>query len=353
MKILYYISGHGYGHMSRSYEIIRNLVESPVIEKITISSKRVNFVSNPSPKIDLREIGIDVGIIQNSSISMDIMETKNHLEEFEKQKDALIRSEAKFLREGDYDLVISDSSSLAFVIAIEAEIPSLFVGNFTWDFIYRNLEKHHPYFGVIADLIQVEYSFANAALILPFACHMDHFLESKKIGLVGRRPELEKKSARNHFGFEDGLQYFLFSFGAYGIDSSTWNWSNIPSNWRIVCSDLPGIHSDQIIDIKNAYYPNLVTACDYVVTKPGYGIISECVYANTPIIYTDRGEFAEYNCLVDSLKTEHPSSFISQEKLRQFDFGESIETIKNWKQNASLNFDGERDVLEFILNRFS
>ena len=40
-------------------------------------------------------------------------------------------------------------------------------------------------------------------------------------------------------------------------------------------------------------------AADVVVTKPGYGIIAECLANDTAIVYTSRGEFAEYDVLVD------------------------------------------------------
>ncbi len=35
-----------------------------------------------------------------------------------------------------------------------------------------------------------------------------------------------------------------------------------------------------------------------VITKPGYGIISECIANGTAMVYTSRGRFAEYHVLV-------------------------------------------------------
>ncbi|MCK7523822.1 MAG: hypothetical protein MZV64_42470 [Ignavibacteriales bacterium] len=48
-------------------------------------------------------------------------------------------------------------------------------------------------------------------------------------------------------------------------------------------------------------YEDLVRAADVVVTKPGYGIIAECIANDTAILYTDRGRFAEYDVLVDAM----------------------------------------------------
>ena len=48
-------------------------------------------------------------------------------------------------------------------------------------------------------------------------------------------------------------------------------------------------------------YEDLVRAADVVVTKPGYGIIAECIANDSAILYTDRGRFAEYDVLVEAM----------------------------------------------------
>jgi L-arabinokinase len=61
-------------------------------------------------------------------------------------------------------------------------------------------------------------------------------------------------------------------------------------------------------------YEDLVAAVDVVMTKPGYGIISECVANSAAILYTSRGRFAG-----ESLVREMPRylrcGFIDQQDL--------------------------------------
>jgi hypothetical protein len=52
-----------------------------------------------------------------------------------------------------------------------------------------------------------------------------------------------------------------------------------------------------------------------VVTKPGYGIIAECIATGTAMLYTSRGEFREYDLLVSQLPGYVRSRFISQDDL--------------------------------------
>ena len=42
-------------------------------------------------------------------------------------------------------------------------------------------------------------------------------------------------------------------------------------------------------------------AVDVVVTKPGYGIIADCVANGTAMLYTSRGRFVEYDVMVEQM----------------------------------------------------
>jgi L-arabinokinase len=44
-----------------------------------------------------------------------------------------------------------------------------------------------------------------------------------------------------------------------------------------------------------------VGAADVVVSKPGYGIVSDAIAAGIPLVYTERGDFPEYQVLVREL----------------------------------------------------
>jgi hypothetical protein len=45
-------------------------------------------------------------------------------------------------------------------------------------------------------------------------------------------------------------------------------------------------------------YEDLVGAVDVVITKPGYGILAECISTGAAMLYTSRGVFREYDPMV-------------------------------------------------------
>jgi UDP-N-acetylglucosamine:LPS N-acetylglucosamine transferase len=59
-----------------------------------------------------------------------------------------------------------------------------------------------------------------------------------------------------------------------------------------------------------------VAAADVVVSKPGYGIVSECLANGTALLYTSRGRFVEYDVFVEQMPRILRCRYLSQEDLR-------------------------------------
>ena len=62
-------------------------------------------------------------------------------------------------------------------------------------------------------------------------------------------------------------------------------------------------------------YEDLVRAVDVVLSKPGYGIISECLANETALLYTSRGDFIEYGVLVEAMPRFLRAAYISHDDL--------------------------------------
>ena len=62
-------------------------------------------------------------------------------------------------------------------------------------------------------------------------------------------------------------------------------------------------------------YEDLVRAVDVVLTKPGYGTLSECIANDTAVVYTSRGRFAEYDVLVGEMPKYLRCAYLDNESL--------------------------------------
>ena len=62
-------------------------------------------------------------------------------------------------------------------------------------------------------------------------------------------------------------------------------------------------------------YEDLVGASEAVVTKPGYGIISECIANDSAVLYTPRGHFPSTTCSLRRCRSTCATAFISHDDL--------------------------------------
>ena len=119
-------------------------------------------------------------------------------------------------------------------------------------------------------------------------------------------------------------------------------------------SGLEGIRNFNRAEVQRAglSYADLVRASDVVVTKPGYGILSECIANRTRMVYTSRGDFREYDVLVRGVKRYLPSAFIPQEKLKAGDLEGTLEEVLAMPDNfPALPLDGAKKAAEIISER--
>jgi predicted glycosyltransferase len=63
-------------------------------------------------------------------------------------------------------------------------------------------------------------------------------------------------------------------------------------------------------------YEDLVAAADVVVSKPGYGIVSECVANRTALLFTSRGKFAEQDVFLREMPRVLRCAHIAPEDLK-------------------------------------
>ena len=232
-----------------------------------------------------------------------------------------VADEAAGLRDEHIQLVVSDIPPLAFDAAAAVGVPAVAIANFTWDWIYET----HPGFAErashVIDRIRRAYGHAALALELPFGAGFDVFPRVERVPMVARRPTHTRAATRAHFGLPASGRVALLSFGGYGMPTLDLAAMDCAA-WTIVTTDRTRTAAalNTIVLAEDAFrndvrYEDLVAAVDVVITKPGYGIIAECISAGTPMLYTSRGSFREYDLLVSEMPRYLRCRFISQDDL--------------------------------------
>ncbi|MCZ6595473.1 MAG: hypothetical protein O6943_11255, partial [Bacteroidetes bacterium] len=125
-----------------------------------------------------------------------------------------------------------------------------------------------------------------------------------------------------------------FKFITLGLSKTYKNCINIPANF--------------------IRFPNLLNACDAAISKPGYGLVAEIIANQTPLLYTSRLDFAEYEFLVQGLKEYAVVKELPRGDFFAGSWPEHLEALlqlpANWKQ---IELNGAEKAADEVLKSIS
>jgi hypothetical protein len=336
LSVFFYISGHGFGHAIRQIEII-NILSALVPEAdivIRTTAPRWLFERTARARYTFIDGDVDTGVIQRDSLTLDEEETIRRAAAFYEDIDHLARREAELLRHHRAELVLADAPPLACAAARRVNVPSIVCANFTWDWIYAAYEEWLPSAPHLIDSIRSAYSNATAGWRLPMHGGFDSVPDVVDLPFVARqaRSDSTREDLRRKLGLPPEKRLALVSFGGYGLEGLPLDRLDCSPAWDIVVTGVTKLQSGLVIDEAAIYaaglaYQDVVRAVDVVVTKPGYGIISDCVANETAMLYTARGRFAEYGVLVREMPRFLRCRFIDGVDLRAGRWREALDAL--------------------------
>lgn len=346
-KIRYYISGHGLGHASRSCQIINTLRRrhAEVAVEVVSDAHPWFFEGFLDGSVPVRARRLDIGVVQRDSLHMDEGATLLAYRQLLTGREALLAEEAASLRAAGVTLVVADIAPLAFAAAAAVGITGVGVANFTWDWIYEDLLSRHGGFEDVLASVRADYGQAAGFLRLPFAGVFPAALPVEDLPLVARRAQRCAEEVRRYLGVAPEQRLALISFGGFGLADFDVSALARLRDWVFVSETAPAVSVDNLIRLVPGAlaYPSLVGAADVVVTKPGYGIVSEAIANDTAVLYASRGEFREQALLVEGLRRYARSRFIDNAKLLSGDWGDDLEALLREPAPAQeLPCDGDR-----------
>jgi hypothetical protein len=376
-SLVFYISGHGFGHASRQIEIINSLSAGPPAlgaEALAKASPRLATFTRPgrrspgeggSRSVPVARPGIlirtsaprwlfdrtlripfrwferecDTGVVQIDSLHLDEAETVRRAGAFYATFPDRVAHEAAFLTEQQVQLVVADAPPLACAAAARAGIPAIVISNFTWDWIYSGYaDRFATEAPSVLPVIREAYRLTAEAWRLPMPGGFEGIERVDDIPFVARhaRADLPREDVLAALDVPVDRPVALSSFSQYGVNGFDVSLLDCLDDWTVVItgSDRPSSLPEGVAFVQESHiydnglrYEDLVAACDIVVTKPGYGIISECIANHTAMLYTSRGHFPEYDVLVREMPRYLRCAYIDHESLLAGRWLEKLDAI--------------------------
>ncbi len=356
LPILYVaITNHGYGHATRTAAVVAEIRRRcPEMTTILVTTAPRWLLESYIPgDFILRPWGLDVGVIQSDSLTMDKTATLKRLQEIRQDAQMFIRGESNFIRVNRAGLVLADIPPLAAPIARAAGVPCWMMGNFGWDFIYRAWGRE---FYEIADWIGECFSQCDRLFRMPFHEPMSAFPHITDIGLTGGTPRFPLEDLREKFNLTQPKDHIvMLTFGGLGLRQIPYeNLANFPDLLFLTFDkSVPDLPNLLRIDDRIYRPVDFMPLVGRIISKPGYGTFSEACRLGVPLISLQRTDFAEAPYLLEGIQDYAYHQIISPEAFFQGNWDFLRQPMTPPRKTESIAKDGNDAIAQAVLDYFA
>lgn len=303
--IVYYISSHGFGHLTRSLAIIELLLQGRKDLTICIkcSAEHAAFAGRYlrerrlTAEIQLFTSTFEI-VVDPVKVQVDFPATIHNLKKWIKELPNRALQECTQI-DRRTTVILSDIVPEAFLAAEQLGIPAIGISNFTWYEICKDYVEDDELI-----ILRELYQKATAFLEFPLSTGDNMPVADRTaVGLISRPIEADKVHEIRRRYKQSGRPLLLFSIGGAleleykalpaGIDWLHTRGVSLPqeSNIFSIPDDEPDIQ-------------NYVAACDAVVTKFGWSTLAEAIIAEKPVfLLKANGGWAEENMIMPEIET--------------------------------------------------
>lgn len=289
------VSAHGYGHLAQAGEVVRALVRRLPELTVTVRADLPPAMLHKRlpPGFQWQARSLDVGMANADALTVLADESLERYRAFHRNWPDKVAAEAAELERLGPDGVLADVPYLPLAAAAEAGIPAAALCSLNWADILRGYCGDRAEAGPV--LAEVEDAYRRADVFLQPAPHMPMgFLDNgRPIGPIAPTAEGRREDLEAALEVDSETTLGLVSLGGipFELDLSRWplrsgrhwvvNGTPPPRPDMTALADLPLDHTD------------VLSACDLVVTKPGYGTFTEAACNGVDVVYLPRGDWPE------------------------------------------------------------
>ncbi len=349
----YFISPHGFGHAARAAGVMAALHEiNPSIQfEIFTKVPQWFFQQSLSGSFTYHSVLTDIGLVQKTPLREDLPKTLQCLNEFLPFDHLQIKSLAKLVNKLKCQLIICDIAPMGIVVAKTADVPSVLIENFTWDWIYQGythndfqLNQHIDYLHKIFE--SVDYNIQTEPI-----CH--YRTADLTTSPVCRKAKTSSLQIRQKLGIPDNVKMVFITMG--GIPEQ-YTFLNQLTHQRNVYFVIPGnSQSKQLLDNlvllphhSDFFHPDLINACDAVIGKLGYSTLAETYHAGLPFGYITPPNFRESKILEAFIKKQMNGYSITEMQFQDGSWTSLLPDLLALPRIKRRNSNGATQVARFI-----
>jgi len=358
-RVAVFISPHGFGHAARAAGIMA------AIQKIATSVCFEIFTKVPSwffghslqGPFTYHSLLTDIGLVQKDPLQEDMQQTVKHLDDFLPFSPSRISELSQAVIRLKCALIICDIAPLGIAVARAANLPSVLVENFTWDWIYEGYADHHPRITRHVSYLQNLFESADYHVQTePICCpRADADLVTVPVTREIRESEHQ---IRKKLNLRHGHRLVMITMG--GIQGA-YHFLDALKQQEGVSFVIPGgsqfqERRDNLILLphdSHFFHPDLINACDAVIGKVGYSTLAEVYHAGVPFGYVQRPLFRESAVLTAFIEAQMPGLSIDASAFGNGRWLADLETLLSLPRIQRKGPNGSEQAAAFILDKLT
>lgn len=316
--VVFYVSSHGFGHMTRSLAVIEEIMKQTSDHVYLVSGAYQNefarnYLKKFADRMQYKDLKTDIGLVTvQNGLTVDVEETEHQLFPFVASWGNIVAKEMAQLKNMSIKCVLTDITPVGALVGKRLKVRTIGLSNFTW-------VEQYEFFHIQQEIIEAfKEAYSHLDLFGEYALALS--MESvncprKSIGFLSRELDWSKISDLKQ---QYGHSLFISCGKAVKIDHV-----HVENYYGTVftTSGITVTGSDRIIELPTDTQDthNYLAASDLVITKAGWGTISEAITSSRKLVLIERESVLEDTHNIQQLKENHLAISIKESELADLD----------------------------------
>lgn len=349
----FYISSHGFGHMTRCLALIEAMLEQ-TDQLIYLAGGAFqndfsrHYLKPYQDRVIYKDLQTDVGLVAfQNGLNIDKIETEKQLQAFTAKWESIVAEEVKQLQPLSIRCVVTDISPIGALVGGKLGVPTIGISNFTW-------AEQYEHYGIDPQVVQqFQAAYAHLTHFIAYALallQLEISCPRSDIGFVARQQNAKKiQKIRETYGeslfISCGKSVNLDKIEVKNFDGTIFTTSGVEVSGSGNVVQLPS----DLLDTQN-----YVATSRLVIAKAGWGTIAEAVTSGKKMLLIERPGVLEDTANIRALEKRKVAISLEEKAMRQIDIKtikESLQSLTGYETEETFLNETNR-VLELIM-RFS
>ena len=346
--LAFYVSSHGFGHMTRCLAIIEELLETTDHLIYLASGAFQNsfarvYLARFGDRVTYRDIRTEVGLVnKDNSLQVDISRLEHELTDFMAGWDTAVAAEVAILRDLPVACVISDISAIGIQVGEQLGVRNIGIANFTWC-------EQYEFLGLSDTLIE---RFREVYAKLDLLIEYDLMLPAPKLSILRKQTGFICRRFDSNRIAAIKAQYGPSIFITCGKSASLMNIQIDNYDGTIFVTsgiNITATGNANVVQLPVETFDthNYLAASDIVIAKAGWGTLSEALLSKRNLVLIDREGVLEDTENIEELKRRGVAVSIKEADLARIDMQVITDLVAD--NIIRENLDAYQDSLKDII----